>query len=47
MRLRLLAVFAFVCVYAPPLSAQTVDRDAILATVQKVFDAMRTRDTSL
>ena len=28
-------------------AAQTSDRDAILATVQKVFDAMRTRDTSL
>jgi hypothetical protein len=27
--------------------AQTSDRDAILATVQKVFDAMRTRDTVL
>lgn len=28
-------------------AAQTSDRDAVLATVQKVFDAMRTRDTSL
>jgi hypothetical protein len=27
--------------------AQQSDRDAILATVQKVFDAMRTRDTAL
>jgi Putative lumazine-binding len=27
--------------------AQTTDRDAILATVQKVFTAMRTRDTAL
>jgi hypothetical protein len=27
--------------------AQDVDRAAILATVQKVFDAMRTRDTAL
>lgn len=27
--------------------AQTSDREAILATVQKVFDAMRTRDTAL
>lgn len=27
--------------------AQTSDRDAVLATVQKVFDAMRTRDTTL
>lgn len=27
--------------------AQQSDRDAVLATVQKVFDAMRTRDTAL
>lgn len=27
--------------------AQTSERDAVLATVQKVFDAMRTRDTAL
>ena len=31
----------------PAAAAQTSDRDAVLATVQKVFDAMRTRDTSL
>lgn len=28
-------------------TAQTTDRDAVLATVQKLFDAMRTRDTTL
>jgi hypothetical protein len=38
-----LAVCAAPCTAA----AQTSDREAILATVQKVFDAMRTRDTSL
>jgi len=27
--------------------AQSADRDAVLAVVQQVFDAMRTRDTSL
>jgi hypothetical protein len=32
---------------APVAHAQTSDRDAILGTVQKVFDAMRTRDTAL
>jgi hypothetical protein len=30
-----------------PSRAQDADRAAILATVQKVFDAMRTRDTAL
>ena len=30
-----------------PLRAQDADRAAVLATVQKVFDAMRTRDTAL
>src|SRR5689334_11607367 len=47
MRLRRFALFICTCVCAPRLSAQSADRDAILATVQKVFDAMRTRDTSL
>jgi hypothetical protein len=28
-------------------AAQASERDAVLATVQKVFDAMRTRDTAL
>ena len=27
--------------------AQSTDREAVLAVVQQVFDAMRTRDTSL
>lgn len=30
-----------------PTRAQNPERDAVLATVQKVFDAMRTRDTAL
>lgn len=46
MRLRTLAVFALL-VGAAPAHAQDADRSAVLATVQKVFDAMRTRDTSL
>jgi hypothetical protein len=32
---------------AAPLRAQDAERAAVLATVQKVFDAMRTRDTAL
>lgn len=32
---------------AAPARAQEADRDAVLATVQKVFQAMRTRDTAL
>src|SRR5881227_4045580 len=32
---------------AIPLHAQDAERTAVLATVQKVFDAMRTRDTAL
>lgn len=35
------------CIAAPTLRAQDADRANILATVQKVFDAMRTRDTAL
>jgi len=34
-------------VIAAPARAQDADRAAVLATVQKVFDAMRTRDTAL
>lgn len=46
-RLRTVAMAAML-LSSPGLAiAQTSDRDAILATVQKVFDAMRTRDTSL
>jgi len=32
---------------APSLGAQDAEKTAVLAVVQKVFDAMRTRDTSL
>jgi hypothetical protein len=32
---------------APALRAQDSERSTVLATVQKVFDAMRTRDTTL
>jgi len=45
-RIALLAVAAAL-VHPLPAAAQTSDRDAVLATVQKVFDAMRTRDTAL
>ena len=47
MRPRLFSLVACVFLCAPTLRAQNADRDAILATVQKVFDAMRTRDTAL
>ena len=40
-------MIALTFAHSPALAAQTSDRDAILAAVQKVFDAMRTRDTSL
>lgn len=44
----ILVAAAFAAVLAQSSAgAQTSDRDAILATVQKVFDAMRTRDTAL
>ena len=43
---RLLYVLVAVLM-AAPLHAQGDDRAAVLATVQKVFDAMRTRDTAL
>lgn len=46
MQLGLLAVLALL-IGAVPARAQDADRAAVLATVQKVFDAMRTRDTSL
>ena len=45
-RIRLLSLVATASL--PPFAtAQASDREAILATVQKVFDAMRTRDTAL
>ena len=49
MRLKLLAGLALpILIVAPSIArAQTSDRDAVLATTQKVFDAMRTRDTLL
>jgi len=46
MRLGPIAVLALF-IGAAPARAQDADRAAVLATVQKVFDAMRTRDTSL
>ena len=47
MRLRSLIVLALLGATGAPLRAQEADRTAILATVQKVFTAMRTRDTAL
>jgi hypothetical protein len=47
MRLCCLAIAAFVVGNTRAAGAQIGDRDAILAAVQKVFDAMRTRDTAL
>ena len=47
MILRSMRVVAFLLFLAIPARAQDGDRAAILATVQKVFDAMRTRDTAL
>jgi hypothetical protein len=50
MRLQLAGPTALALCAALPLArlgAQTADRAAVLATVQKVFDAMRTRDTAL
>jgi hypothetical protein len=45
---RSIIVAALVCCVAPRASrAQSADRDAVLATVEKVFTAMRTRDTVL
>ncbi|HEY7234040.1 MAG TPA: nuclear transport factor 2 family protein [Gemmatimonadaceae bacterium] len=47
MRPRSLLILALLAAIAPPARAQDADRSAVLATVQKVFDAMRTRDTAL
>jgi hypothetical protein len=45
---RLLLLSSFVAAGLPrTAAAQGSDREAILTTVQKVFDAMRTRDTAL
>ena len=40
-------IVAVAALSAPPVHAQDSERSAVLATVQKVFDAMRTRDTAL
>ena len=47
MRPRPSALIAVVLAFAPlqPSSAQATARDSVLATVQRVFDAMRHRDT--
>jgi hypothetical protein len=45
--LLLAAAIATLAIPATPARAQRDDRTAILATVQRVFDAMRTRDTAL
>lgn len=47
MRLHAIVPLALLVIGAAPLRAQDAERAAVLATVQKVFDAMRTRDTSL
>src|SRR5215510_14063700 len=48
MRLRILALsVAAVALAASVARAQDPERAAVLATVQKVFDAMRTRDTAI
>jgi hypothetical protein len=47
MRLRQLAALAVLIAIGTPLRAQDPERTAVLATVQKVFTAMKTRDTAL
>jgi hypothetical protein len=47
MRLRPLATLGLLIAIATPLRAQDPERTAVLATVQKVFTAMKTRDTAL
>jgi hypothetical protein len=42
----LLALLAALPAFSPPLSAQTSDERDVLAVVQRLFDAMRSRDTS-
>lgn len=46
-RLLLLPILLALVAPALPARAQDAERTKILATVQKVFDAMRTRDTAL
>jgi Domain of unknown function (DUF4440) len=47
MRLSSLVLLAILVASGSPAKAQDAERAAVLATVQKVFDAMRTRDTAL
>lgn len=47
MRLRPILAFGFLIAAISPARAQDAERTAVLATVQKVFTAMRTRDTAL
>jgi hypothetical protein len=47
MRLRFVLPLGLLIATSVALHAQDADRPAILATVQKVFTAMRTRDTAL
>jgi len=44
---RSVAIAALLALGVMPVHAQDSERSAVLATVQKVFDAMRTRDTAL
>ena len=44
---RSVTIAALLVLGAAPVRAQDAERTAVLATVQKVFDAMRTRDTAL
>jgi hypothetical protein len=44
---RSVTIAALLALGAIPVYAQDSERGAVLATVQKVFDAMRTRDTAL
>jgi hypothetical protein len=46
--MRLRDLLALLLLTAPwrPVTAQTTARDSVVATVQRVFDAMRTRDTT-
>jgi Putative lumazine-binding len=45
--MRSLVALALLAAIGAPLHAQDAERTAVLATVQKVFTAMRTRDTAL
>jgi len=47
MRTRPLLALGMLAVLGAPVRAQDAERTVILATVQKVFTAMRTRDTAL